>query len=112
METTCTKAKPKLNARTTQKLKNVRAKVREQVIALLGKPDDLWRLDVHLYQGGKARVNVWQRQMARPEKKGGFMGSMGKPELTEVTQINDSFYVRISKTAIIESANPEIQRRY
>jgi len=97
---------------TEVKVERVKAKVREQVIALLGKPDDLYRLDVHLYKNGRARTNVWRRFMERPEGKGGFMGSLGGSDLIEVTKITDSFYLHLSTTAIIESADPEIVRRY
>lgn len=97
---------------TEAKVERVKAKVREQILALLGQPDDLYRLDVHIYRGGKARANVWRRFLERPEGKGGFMGSLGGSDLIEVTKITDSFYLHLSTTAIIETANPEIIRRY
>lgn len=97
---------------STPKTNRVKAKVREQVFALLGKPSDLYRIDVHLYRSGRARVNVWRRFMKKPEEKGGFMGSLGGSDLVEVTMITDSFYLHLSTTAIIECANPEIIRRY
>jgi len=114
METTRPKSKSKAKINKTNRIEDnrIKDKVKEQVIALLGKPDDLWRLDIHLYQGERARVNIWQRGMIRAEEQGGFMGAMGKPELVEITHITDSFYLRLSKTGIIESANPPILRKY
>ena len=100
--------------KSTTKPKTVRvhAKVKEQVIALLGKPKDLWRIDVHLYRAGSARVNVWRTIRVKPGKTGGFMGALGEPDLIKRTTITDSFYLKLSKSAVIESASPTINRRY
>ena len=92
------------------KANRVRDKIKEQVIALLGKPKDLWRVDVHLYPAGTARVNVWRTVKIKP--KGGFMSALGESDLIEHTEITDSHYLRLSKSAVIESANPTIKRRY
>ena len=97
---------------TRPKIERVKAKITEQVTALLGSPDDLYRVDVHLYRPGRARINIWRRELVRTEKKGGFLGALGKPELVETTRITDSFYLHLSKSAIIEAASPAIQRRY
>ena len=87
--------------------------VKEQVIALLGKPKDLWRIDVHLYGQGRARVNVWRRENIKAQNKGGLMGALGRSDdLVETTHITDSFFVHLSETAVIEHANPPIERRY
>ena len=94
------------------KVDRVHAKVKEQVIALLGKPKDLWRIDVHLYRAGTARVNIWRTVKVKPESIGGFLGALGQPDLIRRTYITDSFYLRLSKSAVIESANPAIERRY
>lgn len=96
----------------TKKTNRVKAGIREQVIALLGKPKDLYRVDIHLYRAGRARVNVWRREMVKAEQGGGIMGAMGQPELVETTRITDTHYLWLSKSAIIESANPPIERRY
>ena len=89
-----------------------RSEIKEQVLALLGKPKDLYCVDVCLYQSRRARVNIWRREMAPAQTKGGIMGAMGKPELIEITHITDSHYLCLSETAIIESANPPIERKY
>lgn len=102
-------ATPKIKRKTSRKkTASIKAKIEEQILALLGKPDDLWRIDVHLYQAGRARVNIWQRRITQI-KTG---GSLAKTELTEITQITDSHYLALSPTAIIVTANPPITRRY
>lgn len=96
----------------SNKLDRVKAKIKEQVFALLGRPRDVWRVDVHLYDYGRARINIWRRERVRPEKESGFIGALGKPELIDRTHITDSFYLYLSKSAIIEQASPQIKRRY
>jgi len=109
---TTAEAKPK-RAKTKQ-IKDAasKSKIVEQVLALLGNPDNLYRIDVHLYRPGHARVNVWQNETIRTKKNGGFIGAMGSSEFIDTIHITDSHYLRLSKTAIIESASPTIERRY
>lgn len=84
MTTTDPPSKPK--KRTTEE---VCKKVSEAVLEQLGKPPDFQRVAVNLYTQGRARANVW---------------CDGK--------IKDSFYLHLSKTAEIISANPLIKRKY
>lgn len=97
----------RLNQDTVQNL------VKKQIMTLLGKPKDLWRIDVNLLGHGRARVNVWRRENIKTENKGGLIGALGSSnELTETTHITDSFYIRLTETAAIETASPPIERRY
>ena len=52
--------------------------------------------------------------MVRAENKGGLMGALGhsSDELVEQIHITDTHYLWLSPSAIIESANPPIERRY
>lgn len=102
--------KPKTNADKTDKTDNVIDKVKEQILATIGKPQDLYKIDVHLYQGGSARVNIWRTVKEKPKSKRGLVGSYD--QIIERTVITDSYYLRLSKSAVIENANPPIERRY
>ena len=108
---TTTPIKTESEAKLTQD--DAQRQVKEQVIALLGKPKDLWRVDVHLLGRGRARVNIWRRENIKAPNKGGLMGVLGRDsDLVEITHITDSFFVHLSETAVIECASPPIERRY
>jgi hypothetical protein len=100
------KSKPKSDK---TKIEKVKTRVKEQILAALGKPPKLWRIDVHLYKHGRARVNIWQNKKREPTK-----GVLGPHEDVIIDQkiITDSHYLWLSKTAIIEEASPPIQRKY
>ena len=108
--TAATASAPVPKATPKPKTERVKAKIQEQVIALLGKPDDLYRIDVHFYTAGRARINIWRREPVRARKKGGFFEP--KPDLIETTHITDSFYLHLDKAATIKTTSPAIKRRY
>ena len=101
--------KPKAKVDKTDK---VESKVKEQILATLGKPRDLYKIDVHLYRAGSARVNIWRNVKEKPTNKGGLMGSFDQSDIVERRIITDSHYLRLSPSAIIETANPPIARKY
>ena len=105
---TATNPKPPAKADKTDK---VVGKIKEQILATLGRPRDLYKIDVHLYRAGSARVNIWRNVKEKPGNKGGLMGSFDS-DIVERRVITDSHYLRISKSAVIENANPPIERRY
>lgn len=100
------------SAKLASKNDRARAKIQEQVLALLGTPPNPWRADVHLYSSGQARINIWRTIKVKPESLGGVVRALGKPDLVERTIITDSFYLYMSKTAVIKSANPPIEKKY
>ena len=107
-----TNPKPQAKADKTDKTDRVEDKIKEQVLATLGKPRDFYRIDVHLYRGGSARVNVWRTVKDKPANKGGLMGSFDQSDIVEQRVITDSHYLSLSKSAVIETANPPIARKY
>lgn len=109
MTKTAKKSKKKKDPDRTN---TVKATIRDEALKALGIPNDLYRVDVHLYAARKGRVNVWRTEMVQPAKGKGFIGAMGKTELVEQTHITDSFFLRLTKDGNIKSADPEIKKKY
>ena len=83
--------------------------IADQVINQLGKPKDLHKIQVKLYEewNGKARVNIWRTLTIT--MKNGF----GLPDSTfERTQITDSFFLTFTPTGEIAKSSPAITKTY
>ena len=71
-------------------------KIKSQVLAKIGKPPRLHRVEVSRHHNGNYRVNIWER----PEQIENFTGSLG-------IHIRSSYYLKVSDTGeIIDSAPP------
>jgi len=103
---------PATKKKKQEKQEGLKTKIKEQVIALLGNPPNLYKFDIKLLWSGRARVNIWRTVDIKPEQEKGVRGAIGEPSLIKRTVITDSFFLRLSKTGIIECANPEIERKY
>ncbi|MBW2672194.1 MAG: hypothetical protein JRD89_02105 [Deltaproteobacteria bacterium] len=105
------KPKPKSKPKSDKtKIEKVKTRIKKQILDILGKPPKLWRVDVHLYNHGKARVNIWQSRKREPIK--GTFGQHEDDTIVDPKIITDSHYLWLSKTATIEKANPPLERKY
>lgn len=84
---------------------DIQVKVKTAVHDLLGKPNDHDRTEIHLYQGRRARANIWRKQRI---KKKGLLAS----DFVDQTTITDSFYLVLNPKGEIVQASPPIQKRY
>ena len=101
---TTTEQKPKITPT------DVRDRITKQVLELLGRPNDLWRVDVHLYQGRKARVNIWRTLQI--ETTPGYSAVLHRTIFSDHKRITDSFYLRLTPAAEIIDASPAIIKKY
>jgi len=80
--------------------KELQDMIREQVLARLGKPDDLEKISVTLFESGRqGRVNIFRRINAA-----NIFG--------DEIRITDSFFVKVSNEGVIISSAPVIDRKY
>ena len=69
-------------------------KIKSQVLAKIGKPPRLERVEVFRHRSGKYRVNIWQQ----PESD----KSLGGP------RIGPSYYLTVADTGEIIDSNPPL----
>lgn len=72
-------------------------RIKSQVLAKIGKPPRLDRVEVSQHPGGKCRVNIWQRPV--PDKT---------LAVTISSRIGLSYYLTVSKTGEIIDSNPPL----
>ena len=74
-------------------------KIKSQVLAKIGKPPRLDRLEISRHHNGKYRVNIWQQ----PEPKKNFA-------VTIAPRIGLSYYLTVSDTGEIIDSNPPMTK--
>jgi hypothetical protein len=78
---------------------NHTAKIKSQVLAKIGKPPRLHRVEVSEHHNGKYRVNIWQQ----PETDKNFA-------VTVSARIGLSYYLTVSETGEIINSNPPLAK--
>jgi len=78
---------------------NYTEKIKSQVLAKIGKPPRLDRLEISRHHNGKYRVNVWQQ----PEPNKNFA-------VTIAPRIGLSYYLKVSDTGEIIESNPPLTK--
>ncbi len=73
--------------------------IKSQVLAMIGKPPRLDRVEVSQHHGRKYRVNIWQQ----PE-------SENETVLMVAPRIGLSFYLMVSDTGEILDSNPPLAK--
>ena len=99
MEKTKTILPNKDGAAVEQPEPNHTAKIKSQVLAKIGKPPRLDRVEVCKQHNGKYRVNVWQQP--EPDKS---------VAVTAGPRIGLSFYLTVSDTGEIIHSNPPMAK--
>jgi hypothetical protein len=74
-------------------------KIKSQVLAKIGKPPRLHRVEVSKHHNGKYRVNIWQQ----PETDKNFA-------VTISARIGLSYYLTVSETGEIINSNPPMTK--
>ena len=74
-------------------------KIKSQVLAKIGKPPRLDRIEVSKHHHGKYRVNIWEQ----PEPDGKLSVSIG-------ARIGLSYYLTVSETGEIIDSNPPLTK--
>jgi hypothetical protein len=74
-------------------------KIKAQVLAKIGKPPRLDRVEVSSHHNGKYRVNIWQQP--EPDKS---------IAVTIAARIRWSYYLTVSDTGEIVHSNPPLAR--
>ncbi len=72
-------------------------KIKSQVLAKVGKPPRLQRVEVCRHHDGNYRVNLWEH----PAPNEDFAGSIG-------VHIRSSYYLKVSDTGEIIHSNPPL----
>jgi hypothetical protein len=78
---------------------NYTDKIASQVLARIGRPPRLERVEVSKHHNGKYRVNVWERP--EPDKN---------IAITTGPRIGSSFYLTVSDTGEIINSNPPMTK--
>ncbi|MBN2293598.1 MAG: hypothetical protein JXM70_14305 [Pirellulales bacterium] len=78
---------------------DLEAWIKSQVLAKIGKPLRLDRVEVSLHHGNKYRVNIWQQ--SEPDRN---------LALTITPRIGPSYYLTVSGTGEIIDSNPPLTR--
>ena len=78
---------------------NHREKIRSQVLAKIGKPPRLDRVEVSRHHNGKYRVNIWEQ----PEPNNNLAVTFGP-------RIRSSYYLTVSDTGEILDSNPPMTK--
>ena len=78
---------------------NHREQIKSQVLAKIGRPPRLDRVEVSLHRSRKYRVNIWQR----PEPDGNLA-------MTITPRIGQSYYLTVSDTGEILDSNPPLTK--
>ena len=86
-------------AMVAQSEPNHTAKIKSQVLAKIGKPPRLHRVDVCDHHNGKYRVNIWVQP--EPDKN---------IAVTPNARIGWSYYVTVSETGEILDSNPPMTK--
>ncbi len=74
-------------------------KIKSQVLAKIGKPSRLHRVEVSRHHNGKYRVNIWEQ----PESDTKLAVSIGP-------RIGSSYYLTVSETGEIIDSNPPMTK--
>jgi hypothetical protein len=74
-------------------------KIKSQVLAKIGKPPRLDRVEVSQHHNGNYRVNIWQQ----PEAKKNIA-------VTASPHIRASYYLKVSDTGEIIDSNPPLTK--
>ncbi len=74
-------------------------KIKAQVLAKIGKPPRLDRVEVSRHHNGNYRVNIWQQ----PEPNRNMA-------ITSSSRIRSSYYLRVSDTGEIIDSNPPLTK--
>jgi hypothetical protein len=72
-------------------------KIKSQVLAKIGKPPRLDRVEVSRHHNGNYRVNIWEQ----PEPKKDIAVTSG-------ARIRSSYYLKVSETGEILHSNPPL----
>ncbi len=72
-------------------------KIKSQVLAQIGRPPRLDRVEVSRHHNGNYRVNIWEE----PESSENFAVTVG-------ARIRWSYYLKVSETGEIISSNPPL----
>jgi hypothetical protein len=78
---------------------NYREKIKSQVLAKIGKPPRLDRVEVSRHHNGKYRVNIWQQ----PEPDKNIAVTIGP-------RIGPSYYLTVSDTGEIIRSDPPLTK--
>ena len=78
---------------------NHTGRIKSQVLAKIGKPPRLDRVEVSRHHGSKYRVNIWQRP--EPEKN---------LAVTIAPRIGLSYYLTVSDTGEINASDPPLAK--
>ena len=78
---------------------NHTAKIKSQVLAKIGKPPRLDRVEVSKHHNGKYRVNIWEQ----PEPNKNIA-------ITTGPRIRSSYYLTVSDTGDILNSNPPLAK--
>jgi hypothetical protein len=78
---------------------NYTEKIKSQVLAKIGKPPRLARVEVSRHHGGHYRVNIWQQ----PEPD-------SKLAVTLSPRIGPSYYLKVSDTGEIIESDPPLKQ--
>ena len=74
-------------------------KIKSQVLAKIGKPPRLDRVEVSRHYGGNYRVNIWEQP--EPDKS---------IAVTIAARIRSSYYLKVSDTGEIIRSNPPLDK--
>ena len=74
-------------------------KIKSQVLAKIGKPPRLHRVEVSNHHNGKYRVNIWEQ----PEP-------VKNLAVTVSARIRSSYYLKVSDTGEIIDSNPPMAK--
>ena len=86
-------------AMVAQSTPNHTEKIKSQVLAKIGKPPRLYRVEVCNHHNGKYRVNIWEQ----PEPD-------DKLAVTISARIGLSYYLTVSETGEIIDSNPPMTK--
>jgi hypothetical protein len=86
-------------APAAQPLPNHTEKIKSQVLAKIGTPPRLHRVEVSKHHNGKYRVNIWEQ----PELEKSIA-------VTASARIGRSYYLTVSETGEIIDSNPPMTR--
>ena len=78
---------------------NYAEKIKSQVLAKIGKPPRLDRVEVSKHHGGNYRVNIWEQP--EPDKE---------LAVTLSARIRWSYYLKVSDTGEILQSNPPLEK--
>ena len=74
-------------------------KIKSQVLAKIGKPPRLDRVELSRHHGGNYRVNIWEQ----PEPNKNIAVTIG-------ARIRSSYYLKVSDTGEIIDSNPPLDK--